>query len=1201
MSVLNQSGDEQVECPLCMEPLEVDDLNFFPCTCGYQICRFCWHRIRTDENGLCPACRKAYPEDPADFKPLTQEEIAKLKAEKRQRDSRRKNKLSEGRRHLANVRVVQSNLVFVVGLPLRLADPEVLKKYDYFGKYGKIHKVVINQSTSYAGSQGPSASAYVTYSRAEEALRAIQAVSSVVMDGRPLKASLGTTKYCAHFMKGLSCPKPDCMYLHELGDREASFTKEEMQQGKHTEYERKLHEQLNVSSAPTSTAPLSNHLTSSPSPSSASPSSSSSSSSSSISLSSGSSASSIPPASLTHNHINCKEGKKLGGSSCSPPSQSLQQQSIQCLGAAPNILNQHHPPHQNLSQQQSSAWSSNGNSGTNVILAGGGGERVAGGSNRRGGKGGGNGSNSNNNNVNSQRRRHTSGDDVPKGKNRDKQQSNGMSNSGNRGSKGGPSPSPPLSSSAPRKVNSSGNGAPARGTSSNTGSLPTSLTARSQSGKSGHSSHPHAQNNSQDTGQDDLQEDTLMNQDLQNEEQLQGTQQTGNQRQGGALKGALSGLALSPRLQWRMGAAFFGAPEQDNNSFFSNHHCFPMRSIVRPQATAMSPRGSVDGVGSSAGPGTSHPSDETSLHSSPPSSPSPSPSSSSSASSPTSSSPSMALLPNGIGSSSVATSLGSNEWVSGVGSNLEGGLAIPDALPAIHSTTDWQAAFGFSNSQTRSIGDIERRSRPEFGPLGHGLEGLGMSRSHNEAEVVTGIPPGISNSLRGTHHISCVPVVGGRSVDDDLGFDPFHETQKALAEMMEKEDQQMLRSQQQNEQDMSQQCLHMNDMHREMQREQLGSIGPIHHLPQNYPPHHLRHSVGGGLGDGTPLSSSSVTPKPAQALHSPLAPHIQRGVPLPGAGSGRPGPPLPPPGFSAPNHMNAFGLGIPRPPSGAGSKILPFMGLGSAASSSVAIPGPPSPSLTGGVSGGTPFGSIMCNGPSPSNIPNGPSSNCPPSPHAPPTKGETRKIGESGAFNMREFHDGLRAILPGLGMLKGMCQHPPAHQQQQDWTALDPAIVSSTPHLHNSHSTGSLNLAHSHWAKSLEALSTIPPLNQPSSASTSQLPPSTTDHHYYRGHSHFQDFGGSSGGGWSQMNSGVHLGPVAIGGPGRYQPNLLQMQSQQQQQAGLMGGHQVHQHPFLMRPQDVGNSGPSPAAPPPGFNPLRSSKTVPEVAGMENL
>lgn len=43
------------------------------------------------------------------------------------------------------------------------------------------------------------------------------------------QASLGTTKYCSYFLKNMQCPKPDCMYLHELGDEAASFTKEEMQ------------------------------------------------------------------------------------------------------------------------------------------------------------------------------------------------------------------------------------------------------------------------------------------------------------------------------------------------------------------------------------------------------------------------------------------------------------------------------------------------------------------------------------------------------------------------------------------------------------------------------------------------------------------------------------------------------------------------------------------------------------------------------------------------------------------------------------------------------------------------------------------------------------------------------------------------------------------------------------------------------------
>ncbi|XP_044137162.1 CCR4-NOT transcription complex subunit 4 isoform X8 [Bufo gargarizans] len=236
--------EDPVECPLCMEPLEIDDINFFPCTCGYQICRFCWHRIRTDENGLCPACRKPYPEDPAVYKPLSQEELQRIKNEKKQKQNERKQKISENRKHLASVRVVQKNLVFVVGLSQRLADPEVLKRPEYFGKFGKIHKVVINNSTSYAGSQGPSASAYVTYIRSEDALRAIQCVNNVVVDGRTLKASLGTTKYCSYFLKNMQCPKPDCMYLHELGDEAASFTKEEMQAGKHQEYEQKLLQEL---------------------------------------------------------------------------------------------------------------------------------------------------------------------------------------------------------------------------------------------------------------------------------------------------------------------------------------------------------------------------------------------------------------------------------------------------------------------------------------------------------------------------------------------------------------------------------------------------------------------------------------------------------------------------------------------------------------------------------------------------------------------------------------------------------------------------------------------------------------------------------------------------------------------------------------------------------------------------------------------
>ncbi|PIO65612.1 hypothetical protein TELCIR_12703 [Teladorsagia circumcincta] len=148
------SSDEQSdkECPLCMEQLEIDDLDFYPCKCEYQICRFCWHRLLTDENGLCPACRQPYPEDPVTFK----------------------------------------NLVYVVGLSPRVADPDTLRKPEYFGRFGKILKVVVGTApTANHPHAQPSHTAYVTYSKVEEALRAIQAVCNAQLDGRIVKASLG--------------------------------------------------------------------------------------------------------------------------------------------------------------------------------------------------------------------------------------------------------------------------------------------------------------------------------------------------------------------------------------------------------------------------------------------------------------------------------------------------------------------------------------------------------------------------------------------------------------------------------------------------------------------------------------------------------------------------------------------------------------------------------------------------------------------------------------------------------------------------------------------------------------------------------------------------------------------------------------------------------------------------------------------------
>jgi len=59
--------DDDLTCPLCCEELDLSDQNFLPCKCGYQVCMFCWYRIKENSNGLCPACRTPYADDPHAF------------------------------------------------------------------------------------------------------------------------------------------------------------------------------------------------------------------------------------------------------------------------------------------------------------------------------------------------------------------------------------------------------------------------------------------------------------------------------------------------------------------------------------------------------------------------------------------------------------------------------------------------------------------------------------------------------------------------------------------------------------------------------------------------------------------------------------------------------------------------------------------------------------------------------------------------------------------------------------------------------------------------------------------------------------------------------------------------------------------------------------------------------------------------------
>ncbi|SAL99419.1 hypothetical protein [Absidia glauca] len=216
------SDDEDMDCPLCMEEFDIADRNFRPCPCAYQICRFCWHHIKTNLNGRCPACRRVYSDQIVEFIPVSAEEIQKSKREKKEKERHERDMKDPNRRQLSNVRVVQKNLVYVLGLGSKYANAE----NDFFKKYGKILKLVVSKRPPTSTGTSASIGIYVTYARKEDAAKAIEEINGAVCDGKSVRASFGTTKYCTYFLRHMSCPNPNCMYLHEAGDDADSYNNE---------------------------------------------------------------------------------------------------------------------------------------------------------------------------------------------------------------------------------------------------------------------------------------------------------------------------------------------------------------------------------------------------------------------------------------------------------------------------------------------------------------------------------------------------------------------------------------------------------------------------------------------------------------------------------------------------------------------------------------------------------------------------------------------------------------------------------------------------------------------------------------------------------------------------------------------------------------------------------------------------------------
>ncbi|GFP94847.1 ccr4-not transcription complex subunit 4 [Phtheirospermum japonicum] len=186
---------------------------------------------KDETEGRCPACRNPYNKEKIVGTAAKCERLVSgMNVEKKLKSQKGKGKTSEGRKQLESVRVIQRNLVYVVGLPLDYADEDLLQRNEYFSQYGNVLKVSISRTATGSIQQfaNSTCSVYITYSKEEEAVRCIQSVHGFVLDGRSLRACFGTTKYCHAWLRNVPCTNQDCLYLHETGSQEDSFTKDEI-------------------------------------------------------------------------------------------------------------------------------------------------------------------------------------------------------------------------------------------------------------------------------------------------------------------------------------------------------------------------------------------------------------------------------------------------------------------------------------------------------------------------------------------------------------------------------------------------------------------------------------------------------------------------------------------------------------------------------------------------------------------------------------------------------------------------------------------------------------------------------------------------------------------------------------------------------------------------------------------------------------
>ena len=119
---------------------------------------------------------------------------------------------------LSKLRIIQKNLVHLQGFPDSFNDENILLNKSKLGQFGKILKLIL-VSKNESEQKKKTNSAYITYSKNEEAALTILSMDSLIIEGHLVRAFFGTTKYCVHFLNNNECKnKEKCMFIHYIAN-----------------------------------------------------------------------------------------------------------------------------------------------------------------------------------------------------------------------------------------------------------------------------------------------------------------------------------------------------------------------------------------------------------------------------------------------------------------------------------------------------------------------------------------------------------------------------------------------------------------------------------------------------------------------------------------------------------------------------------------------------------------------------------------------------------------------------------------------------------------------------------------------------------------------------------------------------------------------------------------------------------------------